>query len=301
VYLELGADEYSRLAALTFIAVSVDVLGPVYDGLVMYISSIFPFEPGEVVLAGYDDVVERCGRLLRSDDPRLMNRHILLAGPPGCGKSMIAKRVAVGHPEFVRCSLTRVDDWLYWVSMLAKILVSCERRVLLVIDEIDELGMRRGAGRKGVYELLRLMDGVQSMTNVTILATTNRLGDLDEALLRPGRFGPVMYVDVPDVEQVRAILEYYGGRYGGVDVERVLDEVDGSFSGAEIRIAFEDCIVDGCEVSTEGVIANLKGLREMKEKVSGKKLSDYDAGWSKAMGRIRTRALAREGRTDDER
>lgn len=300
VYLELGADEYSRLAALTFIAVSVDVLGPVFDGLAMYISSLLPFEPGEIVLAGYDDVVERCGRLLRSDDPRLMNRHILLAGPPGCGKSMIAKRVAAAHPEFVRCSLTRVDDWLYWVSILAKVLVSCERRVLLVIDEIDELGLRRGAGRKGVYELLRLMDGVQSMTNVTILATTNRLGDLDEALLRPGRFGPVMYVDVPDVEQVRAILEYYGGRYGGVDVERVLDEVDGSFSGAEIRIAFEDCTVDGCEVSTEGVIANLKGLREMKEKVSGKKLSDYDAGWSKAMGRIRTRKLAREGRTDDE-
>jgi hypothetical protein len=109
-----------------------------------------------------------------------------------------------------------------------------------------------------------------------------------------------MYVDVPDEEQLRAILEYYGGRYGGVDVDRVLDEVEGGFSGAEIRIAFEDCIVDGRDVSTEGVIANLRGLREMREKTSGKKLGSYDAGWSKAMGRIRTRALAREGRTDDE-
>jgi len=301
-YLELGVDEYSRLAALMFIAVSLEVFGPVYDGLVRYISSLLPFEPGEVVLAGYDDVVERCGKLLRSDDSRLMNRHILLAGPPGCGKSMIAKRVAVGHPEFVRCNLTRTDDWLYWVSMLAQILVKCERRVLLVIDEIDELGMRRGAGRKGVYELLRLMDGVESMTNVTILATTNRLGDLDEALLRPGRFGPVMYVDVPDREQVSAILEYYGGRYGGVDVERVLDEVDGGFSGAEIRIAFEDCIVDGCEVSTEGVIANLRRIREMMEKTSGKKGGNYTGGpWSRALHEIRTRKLADEGRVEGER
>jgi hypothetical protein len=109
-----------------------------------------------------------------------------------------------------------------------------------------------------------------------------------------------MYVDVPDVEQSRAILGYYGGRYGGVDVERVLDEVKGGFSGAEVRIAFEDCIVDGCDVSTEGVIANLRRLREMKEKVSGKKFGDYNAGWSKAMDRIRTRALARDGRAKDE-
>ncbi len=288
MYIELGADEYSRLAALSYIAVSLNVLEPVYDGLVMYISSILPFDPGEIVLAGYDDVVEWCGRLLRSDDPRLMNRHILLAGPPGCGKSMIAKRVAANHPEFVRCILTRVDDWLYWVSMLAKILDRCERRVLLVVDEIDELGLSRRSGRKGVYELLRLMDGVEDSMNISILATTNRLGDLDEALLRPGRFGPVMYVDVPDREQVRAILEYFRVRYDAVfDVERVLDEVGEEFSGAEIRIAIEECIVHGSGVTTEGIINNLKGLRELEEKMPGRKrfyTKRYPSGpWARAL------------------
>lgn len=305
MYIELGADEYHHLAALSFIAVSLNVLEPLFDGIAMYISSLLPFDPGEVVLAGYDDVVERCGRLLRSDDPRLMNRHILLAGPPGCGKSMIAKRVAANHPEFVRCNITRVDDWLYWVSMLAKILEGCSRRVLLIIDEIDELGMRRGAGRKGVYELLRLMDGVENSMNVSILATTNRLGDLDEALLRPGRFGPVMYVDVPDREQVKAILEYYGKRYNaGIHVDEILDEVGLGFSGAEMRIAFEDCIVDGRTVTTDGVIGNLRGLRVLREKMPGQKryytVENPGGGWSRALDRIRNKKLAREGRAEDE-
>jgi hypothetical protein len=299
MYIELAADEYSRLATLSYIAVSLNVLQPIYDGLAMYISSILPFDPGEIVLAGYDDIVEQCGRLLRSDDPRLMNRHILLAGPPGCGKSMIAKRVAANHPEFVRCNLTRVDDWLYWVSMLAKILDKCERRVLLIIDEIDELGMSRRSGRKGVYELLRLMDGVEDSMNISILATTNRLGDLDEALLRPGRFGPVMHVDVPDREQVRAILEYYRMRYRAIiDVERVLGEMEEGFSGAEIRIAIEDCIVHGSEVTTEGVIENLRGLRESREKMPGKKRyytkKNPSGPWSRALYEKRTGKLFKE-------
>jgi SpoVK/Ycf46/Vps4 family AAA+-type ATPase len=293
MYIELGVDETRRLAALSFIAVSLNVLGPMYDGMALYISSLLPFDPGEVVLAGYGDVVERCGRLLRSDDPRFMNRHILLAGPPGCGKSMIAKRVAANHPEFVRCNLTRVDDWVYWISMLAKILDKCKRRVLLIIDEIDEIGMSRRSGRKSVYELLRLMDGVENSMNVTILATTNRLKDLDEALLRPGRFGPVMFVGAPDREQVRAILEYYGRRYSaGIDAERVLDEVELGFSGAEIRIAVEDCIVDGSDVTTDGVIENLRRLKMLREVIPVRKkyyTKEFPSGpWSRALYAMRT-------------
>ena len=293
MYIELGADEYKCLATLSYIAVSMNELEPIYDALATYISSILPFDPGEIVLAGYNDVIERCGRLLRSDDPRLMNRHILLAGPPGCGKSMIAKRVAANHPEFVRCNLTRVDDWLYWVSMLAKILDRCQCRVLLIIDEIDELGMTRRSGRKAVYELLRLMDGVEDTMNISILATTNRLGDLDEALLRPGRFGPVMYIDEPDREQVKAILEYFGKRYGaGIDVDRVLSEVEGGFSGAEIRIAIEDCLVHGSEITTEGVIENLRCLQALREKMPSKKRfytkKNPSGPWARALHEKRT-------------
>jgi AAA+ superfamily predicted ATPase len=132
------------------------------------------------------------------------------------------------------------------------------------------------------------MDGVEDSMNISILATTNRLGDLDEALLRPGRFGPVMYVDVPDREQVRAILEYFRERYDAIfDVERVLDEVGEEFSGAEIRIAIEECIVHGSGVTTEGIINNLKGLRELEGKMPSRKrfyTKRYPSGpWARAL------------------
>ena len=141
-------------------------------------------------------------------------------------------------------------------------------RSLLVVDEIDELGISRDSEDGDVYELLRLLDGVDSSRNLTVIATTNRIGDLDEALLRPGRFYPVLGVEPPDRRQKMAIVEHYGERYQvSLDAGAVLDAVQGCFTGADIRAAVEDCLIEGNKITTENVIGNLREIQASKQEL----------------------------------
>ena len=258
-YIELGASEAKCLATSAYLAVESDNYEPFYDQLVTFVSNLFPFKPGEVDLRGYDNIVNHCNQILRCEDQRLMKRHILLAGPPGCGKSMIAKKVVKDNPEYVPFYLTRGGNGLQWFEFFSKIIHKCNRRMLLVVDEIDELGLNRDDDGSPVFELLRLMDGAEDVRGLTILATTNRPQVLDEALLRPGRFGPGIRVEAPNPEQTRAIISYYNVKYGsGVDPEAVLADLRVIPSGAFIRMAMEDCIIKGVPITAENVTRNLE-------------------------------------------
>ena len=262
-YLELGSTDLQCVAAAAFLSNSTGSFEPFYNLLVDFVCRILPFNIGEVELAGYDELVERCNNLLCYESPLVMKRNILLAGPPGCGKSMILKQLARMHPEYVRCSLTRARNWLYWVDVFTKVLKRCSRRILLVIDEVEEFGLSRDREGDSVYPLLRLMDGAEDARSLILLASTNRPEDLDSALLRPGRFGPVIWVRKPALEQKKAIISFYGERYGAtLDAEEIANEVNGDYSGADIRISVEDCLFQGIPVTTENVIANLRGIVE---------------------------------------
>jgi hypothetical protein len=262
-YVQIGSNELSCLATFGFISIATDNLDPFYSVLVDYIEKLIPFSPGEVDLAGYDEYVVRCEQILGNDNPLTMKRHILLAGPPGCGKSMIMKKVAKNHGEMVRCNLTKTKNWLYWINLFSKVVAMCDRKVLLLIDEIDELGLNRMKNGDSVFELLRLMDGTENTRNLTIMASTNRLEDLDPALLRPGRFGPVIQVLEPEPEQSKAIVDYYAARYGvELDSEAIIYSVDKSLSGAELRLAIEDCIIQNLPITSENVVKNLIKITE---------------------------------------
>ena len=260
-YIELCRDEESCLAASAFLAYASKDYEPFYGFLVEWVTRLFPFKPGEVNLSGYDDVVEICNRVLRCGDPRLMKRHILLAGPPGCGKSMIAKRVVNENPGYVSFYLDR--GRLGWFEFFSKVLQKCGRRMLLVIDEIDELGLSRSEEHSSVYELLRLMDGAADTRNLTILATTNRLQVLDEALLRPGRFGPVINVKMPNQAQISQIVEHYNQKYcSEVNPEALIKGLSKLPSGAYIRLAMENCIILGEEINIVNVARNLEAITQ---------------------------------------
>ena len=257
-YLELGDTEEKCLAAAAYLAISSEENSAFYEALIDYISNLLPYDPGEVELAGYDDVVRRCEQVIGHDNPYTMKRNILLVGPPGCGKSMIMKQLARSHPEVVRCNLTRSQGWLTWISLFSKMLQRCDKKVLLFVDEIDELGLTRDRDRASVYELLRLMDGMENTKNLVIVASTNRVEDLDPALLREGRFGPVIHVGYPDTAQKRAILEFYAARYGSrLDADMVLRHVPEDITGAGLRLIVEDCLIRGSEITTEKVIENI--------------------------------------------
>jgi hypothetical protein len=263
-YLELRRGDEGALATIAFMSFSVGRPEPFYEVMVDFVSHFMPFDAGDVDLAGYDEVVNKCVKVLGYKRVKVMRRHVLLAGPSGCGKSMIAKRVASLCDGYVKLCLTRGDGWQPMVRALSKMLSGCSRKVLLLVDEIDELGFSRDEEESPVYELLRLMDGVDDVGGLRILATTNRPWVLDEALLRPGRFGPPIVVAEPTLSQRREIVGYYAERLGGsVDIDAVANAPD-RFSGADIRCAFEDCLIMGEEVTTKTVLRNLVALREAK-------------------------------------
>lgn len=174
---------------------------------------------------------------------------VLLVGPPGTGKTLLAKAIAgeAGVPffsisgsefveMFVGVGASRVRD----LFKKAKENAPC----IVFIDEIDAVGRSRGAGVGGgndereqtLNQLLTEMDGFEGNTGIIVVAATNRVDILDNALLRPGRFDRQVTVDVPDVRGRKEILAVHARNKKfeeGVGVETIALRTPG-FSGADL-------------------------------------------------------------------
>ena len=157
---------------------------------------------------------------------------VLLVGPPGTGKTYIAKAVAgeagvqfltISGSDFVELYVgvgaSRVRDLFDQAKKLAP--------SIIFIDEIDAVGRQRGAGLGGSHDereqtlnqLLVEMDGFNTNEGVIIIAATNRADILDNALLRPGRFDRQVYVGLPDIKGREAVLKVHSkGKSIGEDV-----------------------------------------------------------------------------------
>ena len=172
---------------------------------------------------------------------------LLLYGPPGTGKTYLARAIA-GELEarFLSVTLADVLDALMGQSeknvrrlfQRARELAPC----VLFIDELDSLGGKRsgysnmGWMRNVVNQMLQEMDGVGAVNDgVFILAATNHPWDVDNALLRPGRFDRIVLVPAPDPEARAAILRHaFKGRpIAGIDLEELMRATHG-FSGADL-------------------------------------------------------------------
>ena len=174
---------------------------------------------------------------------------VLLLGPPGCGKTMLARAVAgeAGVPffhisgsdfveMFVGVGASRVRD----LFETAK----ANRPSLIFIDEIDAVGRQRGAGLGGGHDereqtlnqLLVEMDGFDPNAGVIMIAATNRPDVLDPALLRPGRFDRRVVVDAPDLQGRKAIFHVHlRGKPIEEDVNvDTLAKLTPGFTGADI-------------------------------------------------------------------
>jgi cell division protease FtsH len=207
-------------------------------------------------------------------------RGVILIGPPGCGKTLLARAVAgeanvpffnISGSEFVEMFVgvgaSRVRD----LFKKAKRNAPC----IIFIDEIDAVGRQRGAGMGGGHDereqtlnqILTEMDGFEQDTNVIVMAATNRPDVLDPALLRPGRFDRRIVVDRPDVKSREAIIKVHSRNKpmdNDVDLENISKQTPG-FSGADLENLMNEAAI--LTAKREKKKVGMKEIEQSIEKV----------------------------------
>jgi cell division protease FtsH len=160
---------------------------------------------------------------------------VLLIGPPGTGKTMLAKAIA-SEAKAHFFSVHGSDFTEVFVGVGAKRVrqlfrtAAQHKPAIIFIDEIDCVGKNRkfdshGEHQQTINALLAAMDGFESSQGIVVIAATNRPEDLDEALLRPGRFDRKVHVPYPDMKGRRAILQAHAEGKPILDVSKALDAI----------------------------------------------------------------------------
>lgn len=186
---------------------------------------------------------------------------ILLYGPPGCGKTMIAKATAGEvNARFINVSLTDILDM--WIGNSEKNLHNIFEEArdntpcVIFIDEIDALGasrndMKQSAGRHLINQFLQELDGMGNNNDgVLILGATNTPWNLDPAFRRPGRFDRIIFVPPPDQEARAAILriKLKNRPTDNIDIDG-LSKTLSEFSGADIEAIIDMAVEEKLEES----------------------------------------------------
>ena len=214
-----------------------------------------------------------------------MPRGVLLVGPPGVGKTMIAKAVAgeANVPFYYQSGASFVQ---IYVGMGAKrvreLFVQAKRNApsIIFIDEIDAVGRARGGSRNDEREatlnqLLTEMDGFEDSSGVVVIAATNKIEVLDSALLRAGRFDRRIFVDIPTLDEREAILDkYFEQMIHEVDVKEVAKMTVG-FNGASLATLVNEAALEALRRNRHNI--SMDEVLAVKDKVifGKKKVKSY--------------------------